>query len=111
MLVDNGNAIDILYWDAYKKMSLIEKYLSPMNSPLYGFTRDYMIPRGTIKLAVTIGDHPRTSTVVTKFFVVDCPSAFNEVIRRRPLLNTFKAVVSISFLIMKFPTTMGIRQV
>ena len=30
ILLDNGSTVDILYWDAYKKMSLIESDLSLM---------------------------------------------------------------------------------
>ena len=35
MLVDNNSAVDILYWDAYKRMGLTESDLSPMASLLY----------------------------------------------------------------------------
>ena len=34
MLVDNGNATDILYWDVYKKTSLTENNLSLTTSLL-----------------------------------------------------------------------------
>ena len=81
-----------------------------MTSPLYRFTGDHVFPRGTIKLAVTMGDYARTSTVVAEFLVVDCPSTFNEVIGRS-LLKALKAVVSIYCLTMKFPTTTETRQV
>ena len=59
MLVDNGNAINILYWDAYQKTGLTRTDLSLTTSPLYKFTKDHVIPEGTIKLAVTLGGHPR----------------------------------------------------
>ena len=58
ILVDNGSATDIFYWDAYQKTGLTESDLSPMTSFLYGFTEDHMIPIGTMKLAVTMGDQP-----------------------------------------------------
>ena len=44
MLVDNGNAINILYWDAYQKIGLTRTDLSPTTSPLYKFTKDHVIP-------------------------------------------------------------------
>ena len=69
-----------------------------------------MIPRGTIKLALTVEEHPRTSTVVTEFLSANCPSAFNGVIGRS-LLKALRAVVSIHCLTMKFPTAMGTGQV
>ena len=67
MLVNNGSAIDILYYDIYQQTGLTESDLNPTTSPLYGFTGDHVIPKGTIKLAVTVGDHPWTSTVVIEF--------------------------------------------
>ena len=54
MLVDNGSAVDIVYLDAYKRMGLTESKLSPMTSPLYGSTRDHVIPKGIIKLVVMV---------------------------------------------------------
>ena len=69
-----------------------------------------MIPRGTIKLVVTLGEHPRVSTTVTEFLAIDCPLAFNGVISRL-LLRALKAVTSIHYLKMKFPMAIGIGQV
>ena len=106
MLVDNGSAVDIIYLDAYKRMRLTEGELSPTTASLYRFTRDHVIPKGTIKLKVIVGEHPRVSTVITKFFVVDCPLVFNRVIER-PLLKVLKVVTSIYHLTMKFLTTEG----
>ena len=71
LLVDHGSAVYIIYLDAYKRMGLIERELSPATSLLYGFTKDHVIPRGTVKLAVTLGEHPRASIVVAEFLVVD----------------------------------------
>ena len=69
-----------------------------------------MIPKGTIKLAVTLEEHPRVSIVMTEFLTVECPSTFNRVMRR-PLLRALKAVTLIHCLTMKFSTTVRIRQV
>ena len=63
-----------------------------MTSPLYRFIGDHMILKGTIKLAVTVVDHPRMSMVVAKFLAVDYPLTFNEVIGRL-LLKALKVVV------------------
>ena len=106
MLVDNGSAANILFWGTYQKTGLAKADFSPVTSPLYGFIWDHMIPKGTIKLAVTLGEHPQVSTMVIEFHVVDCPSAFNRVIGR-PLLRILKAVTSIHCLTLKFPTAVG----
>ena len=58
MLVDDGNFVDIIYLDVYKRMRLTESKLSPTTSSLYGFTWDHVIPRGTVKLAMTVEEHP-----------------------------------------------------
>ena len=58
MLVGNGSVVEIIYLNMYKRMGLNEGELSLTTSPLYGFIGDYTIPKGTIKLAVTVGEHP-----------------------------------------------------
>ena len=77
MLVDNGSAADILYRDTYQKTGLTKSDLSSTTTSLYGFTGVHIIPRGSIKLAIMVGDYPRISTVVSEFLVADCSSAFN----------------------------------
>ena len=106
MLVDNKSVVNILYWDTYQKIELTRADVSPTTSSLYGFTGDHMIPEGTIKLVVTLGEHPRVATIVTEFLVVNCLSTFNEVLGR-PLLQAMKAVTSIHYLTMKLPTAIG----
>ena len=81
-----------------------------MTSPLYGFTRDSMIPKGTIKLVVTLGKPPQTATVMIDFLAIRCPPAFN-VVLGRSLLKALKAIMSIYCLTIKFPTAAGIDQV
>ena len=58
-------------------MGLAESDLNPTASSLYGFTRDHVIPKGTTKLIVMVGEHPLTSTIVANFLVVDCSSIIN----------------------------------
>ena len=91
-------------------MGLAESDLNPTTSPLYGFTRDHVVPNETVKLTVTVGKHPRTSTVVANFLIVDCPSVINWIIER-PLLKALKAVTSIYHLTVKFPTVKRIGKV
>ena len=96
--------------NAYKRMGLSESELSPATFPLYGFTGDHVIPIGIVKLTMTVGEHPRVSTVVVEFLVVDCFSAVNGIIGR-PLLKALNAVTSIYHLTMKLLTTKGMGQV
>ena len=110
ILVDNERIVDIIYLNVYKRVGLNESELSLTTSPLYGFTSDHVIPKGTIKLAVTVGEYPHVSMVMTEFLVVDYPSTFNEVVGR-PLLKALKAVTLIYHLTNKFPTTEGTGKV
>ncbi|PON34879.1 hypothetical protein PanWU01x14_340680 [Parasponia andersonii] len=110
VLVDNGSAVDILYFDAFKKIGLNESDLKPAATPLYSFTGDSLMPMGMIELMVSIGTFPRVSLIMTQFLVVDCPSAFNAVLGR-PTLRELRAVTSIYYLTMKFPTQHGVGEV
>ena len=82
LMVDDRSTIDILYLNAYKRMGLAESDLNLTTSPLYEFTRDHVVPKGTAKLTVIVGEHPRTSTVIANFLIVDCPSTINGIIGR-----------------------------
>ena len=84
--------------------------MTSTTSPLYGFTGDNVIPKGTIKLAVTLEEPPRMVTVVIDFLAMNCPSTFNGV-PGRPLLRALKAVKSIQCLTIKFPTAAETCQV
>ena len=110
VLIDSGSTINILYWGAYLKIGLKQADLHPMTLPLYGFIGESVILEGTIKLVVTLGEAPRTTTIVTDFLMVNCLSAFNRVLGK-PLLRTLKALTSIHYLTIKFPTTAGTCQV
>ena len=108
--MDNGSAINILYWGAYHKTGLRQTDLTPRTSPLYGFTGDSVIPEGIIKLAITLGEPPQAVTVMINFLAMKYPSTLNGVLGR-PLLNALKVVTSIHCLKIKFPTAAGIGQI
>ena len=84
--------------------------LDPNNSPLNGFTRDHIIPKGLAKLTITVGELARTSTILTNFLVVDAPSAINGIIGR-PLLKALKVTISNYHLTMKFLMAEGTGEV
>ena len=100
-MVDDGSTADILYLNTYKKMGSTKDDLDPNRSIVYGFTRDYAVPKGVAKLTVTVVEHPRTSTVLANFLVVDAPSTINGIIGI-PLFKALKAATSIYHLRMKF---------
>ena len=110
VLVDSGSAVSILYWSAYQKIELKWTDLHSTTSSLYEFTGESVIPEGTIRLAITLGEAPRMATTVIDFLVINCPSTFNGVLGK-PLLRILKAVTSIHCLTIKFFTTARISQV
>nr|XP_009412846.1 PREDICTED: uncharacterized protein LOC103994237 [Musa acuminata subsp. malaccensis] len=67
VMVDTGSSADVLYLDAFKKLDLSTEDLIPMSSALTGFTGDSISPLGTTTLPVTIGEEPRTKTIMTTF--------------------------------------------
>ena len=85
LMVDDGSSVDILHLSAYKRIGLIEDDSDPISSPLYDFTRDHVIPKGVAKLIIKVGEHPRSSTILANFLVVDAPLAINGIIKRPPL--------------------------
>ncbi|RZS04995.1 hypothetical protein BHM03_00035418 [Ensete ventricosum] len=76
-----------------EKLGLTDKDLLPVIITVTGFTGDSVSPAGTAVLPVTIGEEPRSKTLLVSFIVVALPSAYNNIIGR-PTLNKLRAVVS-----------------
>lgn len=104
ILINNGSTMNILYVDTYHKIRLTDKDLKLACAALYDFTRDSSMPQGRIQLVVTIGDYPRTSTVMIDFLVLEGLLAYNALFGR-PILKDLKAVMPIYHLGVKFPTS------
>lgn len=109
MLVDNGSSVNIIFGATYDQME-VKQALTPVTSPIYGFTGDSLIPRGKIGLAVEMGEVPLVSKNLMKFLVVDHRSAYHGVLGR-PALTELWAVTSVHHLCMKFPTEHGVATV
>ncbi|XP_075675219.1 uncharacterized protein LOC142644517 [Castanea sativa] len=109
VLVDNESSVDILYYPAFQQMGIGREQLVPTNAPLVGFggTRVYLL--GIVTLSVTVGDYPQQVTKDITFLVVDCSSAYNDILGH-PTLNAWKAVTSTYHLMVKFPTEYGVGE-
>ena len=68
-----------------------------------------MFPLGVVTLSVMVGDYPEQITKDVTFLVVDCSSTYN-VILGQSILNSWKAVTSTYYLIIKFPTDYGVGE-
>ncbi|RWV86458.1 hypothetical protein BHE74_00031569 [Ensete ventricosum] len=110
VMVDIGSSVDILYQDTFQKLRLNKANLTPMSSTLTGFTRDSIVPLGTTTLPITLGQEPRSKTLMVTFMVVGLPTAYN-IILGRPTLNKLRAVVSTYHCAIKFPTRAGVGEV
>ena len=85
MLVDNGSSADILYYPAFQQMGMNRARLTPINAPLVNFGGTRVLPLEAITLSVTVGDYPQQIIQDVTFLVVDCSSAYNDILGRPTL--------------------------
>ena len=89
VMVDQGNAVEIMYPDLFKGLNLRTEDLTPYNSPLVSFEGKVIIPKGQIRLPVQTS----SETVEVDFIVVDAYSPYTAIVAR-PWLHTLGAVSS-----------------
>ncbi|XP_050249126.1 uncharacterized protein LOC126696423 [Quercus robur] len=98
VLVDQGSSAEIMYPDMYKRLNLKPENLVSYDSPLVGFDRKTVIPKGLIKLPV----QARSEVVDANFIVVDAYLPYIAILAR-PWLHTMGAVSSSLHLKVKYP--------
>ncbi|XP_065012850.1 uncharacterized protein LOC135641422 [Musa acuminata AAA Group] len=103
IMVDTGSSTDILYYDTFQKLGLSRDNMKPISSALTGFTGDSISPLGAVTLPLTLGNPPRSKTIMTSFLVIDLPAVYNAILGR-PTLNKIRAVISTYYHTVKFPT-------
>ena len=87
VMVDGGNAAEIIYPDLFKGLKLKLEDLLPYSSPLMSFDGKLVTPKGMIRLPIQIG--PEIGEV--NFIVVDTYSSYTAIVGR-PWLHTLGAV-------------------
>ena len=110
VLIDNGSSVDIIFASAFDKMGNGREKMEPFNTHLQGFSGEKVLPLGSIKLVLTLGDPPCQATTTVRFLIVDAPSAYNMLLGR-PSLNAIKAIPSAYHMMIKFPTVSGVGMV
>ncbi|RWV85126.1 hypothetical protein GW17_00053106, partial [Ensete ventricosum] len=93
VMVDIDSLADVLYHDAFLKLGLTATDLTLMSSMLIEFMGDSITPLRITLLPITLGQEPRSKTMMVTFMVVNLPLAHN-VILNRPTLNKLRAVIS-----------------
>ena len=104
MLVDGESAVNVLTWDAFRKMESSPVDLKNTSNPITSFYGRTIQPMGSIELEVEFRDRKTKETVMIKtlFNIVDTCLAYNGVIGRL-ILWKLGAVTSIRHLVMKIP--------
>ena len=62
VFIDDESSVNILYYECYKKMGLLDKDMTPKDTHVYSFTGDSLRIKGTIKLPITLGEDPASAT-------------------------------------------------
>ena len=78
VLVDQGNAVEIMYPDLYKGLNLKPENLTAYDSPLVSFEGKTIILRGQIRLPIQIG----SKVVEVDFIVVDAYSPYTTIVAK-----------------------------
>ncbi|XP_031101985.1 uncharacterized protein LOC116005890 [Ipomoea triloba] len=107
VLVDTGSSVNILYFDVFTQLGLSTDRLTPIRTPLSGFTGDSIEAEGVIRLDVELGSQPNVLKTTMDFVVVKLKCVHNAILGR-PGITRAAAVISMSHLCMKFYTPNGI---
>ena len=89
VLVNQDNAVEIMYPDLYKGLNLKPKDLTAYDSPLVSFEGKTVIPRGQIRLPIQTD----LEIVDVDFIVVDFYSPYIAIVAK-PWLHTLRFVSS-----------------
>ena len=106
VMVDQGSAVEIMYPDLYKGLSLRAEDLTPYSSPLVSFEGKVIIPKGQIRLLV----QPGSETVEVDFIVIEAYSPYTAIVAR-PWLHTLGAVSSTLHQKVKYPSKVQIEEI
>ena len=110
VLVDNGSSANIIFASSFDKLGTGREKLELVNSYLRGFSRERVLPLGSIQLVLTLGDPSCQAKIMVRFLIVDAPSSYNMLLGR-PSLNTIRVIPSVYHMVIKFPTANGVGMV
>ena len=106
VMVDQGSAVEIMYPDLYKGLSLRAEDLTPYSSPLVSCEGKVIVPKKQVKLPVQTG----SETVEVDFIMVDAYSPYTTIVAR-PWLHTLGVVFSTLHQKIKYPSGGQIEEI
>ncbi|XP_030924894.1 uncharacterized protein LOC115951910 [Quercus lobata] len=106
VLVDQGNAVEVMYPDLYKGLNLKPEDLMPYDSPLVSFEGNTVTPRGQIRLPIQTG----SDVVEVDFIVVDAYSPYTAIVAR-PWLYALGAISSTLHQKVKYPSKGQVKEI
>ncbi|XP_019182045.1 PREDICTED: uncharacterized protein LOC109177190 [Ipomoea nil] len=80
VLVDTGSSVNILYFDVFTRLGLTTDQLTPIWTPLSGFTGDSIKAEGVISLNVELGIQPNILRTIMEFVVVKLKCVHNAIL-------------------------------
>ena len=99
VLVDQGNAVEVMYPDLYKGLNLKLEDLTTYDSSLVSFEGKTVTPKGQIRLLIQTG----SNVVEVDFIVVDAYSPYTAIVAK-PWLHALGAVSSTLHQKVKYPS-------
>ncbi|XP_026435802.1 uncharacterized protein LOC113333593 [Papaver somniferum] len=106
ILIDGGISVNVLFYNTFKRMELNDEQLMSSYYTIYGFNGAPTKPLGDIVLQVNAGP----MKVNTRFSVVDAPSPYNAIIRRR-WVHKLKGAATTYHQYLRFPTPEGVMEI
>ncbi|XP_031124216.1 uncharacterized protein LOC116026930 [Ipomoea triloba] len=110
VMVDTDSSVNVMYLEVFRKLQLDQSELTPVRTPLSGFTGALIHPEGAVRLPVEVGTAPKALRVMMEFVVVDLACVYS-VILWRPGISQLGAIISMPHLYMKFQTPGGVGMV
>lgn len=77
VMVDTGSSVNVLYYDIFKKLNIDPIAMTPIRTPLSGFTGDTIQPEGSIRFPMEVRTFPRVRKVEMDFVVVNLTCVHN----------------------------------
>ena len=106
VLVDQGNAVEIMYPDLHKGLNLKSEDLMAYESPLISFEGKTVIPKGQIRLPIQTD----SEIVEVDFIVIDSYSPYTAIVAR-PWLHTLGVVSSTLHQKVKYPSEGLVKEI